>query len=508
MVDSRTPVIVGVGQFTERLGDPGYRGMSSVDLAAAAAEAALENTGADTAAVARAIDVIAGTRQFEISGRTPAPLGKSDNYPRSVAARIGADPARAVLEVIGGQSPQHLVTEFAGAIAAGEADVVLVMGSENTSSLRYFADRDDKPDHSETVGGQLEDRGYGYDGIFDEYTVKHGLIGAPVQYGLLDNARRARLGLSVAEYRLAMAELFAPFSKVAAKNPYSSAPTERSVDELVTVTPSNRMICDPYPRLMVARDQVNQGAAALLMSVATARELGVPEDKWVYLRGHADMKEQKLLERADLGASPASVLAVREALRVAGIGIDDIAAFDLYSCFPFPVFNICDGLGLAPDDERGLTLTGGLPFFGGPGNNYSLHGIAEAVNEMRDKPGQFALVGANGGIASKYSVGIYSTEPADWVPDRSAELQDEVAGYPAVAGTEQADGTATIETYTVRYDWTPHTGIIVGRLDADGSRFLATTDDAALVALLSDGEPLGARISVRSTEQGNRATLG
>jgi acetyl-CoA C-acetyltransferase len=508
MVDSRTPVIVGVGQFTERLGDPGYRGMSSVDLAAAAAEAALENTGADTAAVARAIDVIAGTRQFEISGRTPAPLGKSDNYPRSVAARIGADPARAVLEVIGGQSPQHLVTEFAGAIAAGEADVVLVMGSENTSSLRYFADRDDKPDHSETVGGQLEDRGYGYDGIFDEYTVKHGLIGAPVQYGLLDNARRARLGLSVAEYRLAMAELFAPFSKVAAKNPYSSAPTERSVDELVTVTPSNRMICDPYPRLMVARDQVNQGAAALLMSVATARELGVPEDKWVYLRGHADMKEQKLLERADLGASPASVLAVREALRVAGIGIDDIAAFDLYSCFPFPVFNICDGLGLAPDDERGLTLTGGLPFFGGPGNNYSLHGIAEAVNEMRDKPGQFALVGANGGIASKYSVGIYSTEPADWVPDRSAELQDEVAGYPAVAGTEQADGTATIETYTVRYDWTPHTGIIVGRLDADGSRFLATTDDTALVALLSDGEPLGARISVRSTEQGNRATLG
>jgi acetyl-CoA C-acetyltransferase len=508
MVDSRTPVVVGVGQFTERLGDPGYRGMSSVDLAAAAAEAALENTGADTAAVARAIDVIAGTRQFEISGRTPAPLGKSDNYPRSVAARIGADPARAVLEVIGGQSPQHLVTEFAGAIAAGEADVVLVMGSENTSSLRYFADRDDKPDHSETVGGQLEDRGYGYDGIFDEYTVKHGLIGAPVQYGLLDNARRARLGLSVAEYRLAMAELFAPFSKVAAKNPYSSAPTERSVDELVTVTPSNRMICDPYPRLMVARDQVNQGAAALLMSVATARELGVPEDKWVYLRGHADMKEQKLLERADLGASPASVLAVREALRVAGIGIDDIAAFDLYSCFPFPVFNICDGLGLAPDDERGLTLTGGLPFFGGPGNNYSLHGIAEAVNEMRDKPGQFALVGANGGIASKYSVGIYSTEPADWVPDRSAELQDEVAGYPAVAGTEQADGTATIETYTVRYDWTPHTGIIVGRLDADGSRFLATTDDTALVALLSDGEPLGARISVRSTEQGNRATLG
>ena len=36
----------------------------------------------------------ASTRLFEISGRTPAPLGKSNNYSRTVAQRIGADPAR------------------------------------------------------------------------------------------------------------------------------------------------------------------------------------------------------------------------------------------------------------------------------------------------------------------------------------------------------------------------------------------------------------------------------
>ena len=103
-----------------------------------------------------------------------------------------------------------------------------------------------------------------------------------------------------------------------------------------------------------------------------------------------------------------------EALRVAGIGIDDVATFDLYSCFPFPVFAVCDEFGLAADDPRGLTLTGGLPYFGGPGNSYSLHGIAETVTQMRDKPGAFGLVGANGGVMSKYSVGVYSTEPADW----------------------------------------------------------------------------------------------
>jgi acetyl-CoA C-acetyltransferase len=507
MVDPRTPVVVGVGQFTERIDDPSYRGMSSVELATAAARAALSDTGVDTAAVARAIDTVAGIRQFEISGRTPAPLGKSNNYPRSVAQRIGADPARAILEPIGGQGPQHLVTEFASAIAAGSCGVVMLFGSENTSSLRFFEGRADKPDQSETVEGSLEDRGYGYDGIFDEYTIAHGLLGAPVQYGLLENARRARLGLSVADYRQRMGELFAPFTTVAAKNPFSSSPVERTVDELTTVTEGNRMICDPYPRLLLARDQVNQGAAVLLMSVEAARRLGVPQEKWVYLRGHADLVEQKLLGRVDVSTSPASIMAVREALSVAGTGLDDVATFDLYSCFPIPVFTVCDGMGLATDDVRGLTLTGGLPFFGGPGNNYSMHGIAETVSEMRERPGQFGLVGANGGIMSKYSVGVYSTEPADWVPDNSAALCDEVKRLPEVPVTIKADGPATIETYSVRYDWPTRTGIIMGRLDDDNSRFLATSEDENLVALLSDGEPLGASIAVRSTEAGNRATL-
>ena len=206
----------------------------------------------------------------------------------------------------------------------------MLFGSENTSSLRFFEGRADKPDQSETVEGSLEDRGYGSDGIFDEYTIAHGLLGAPVQYGLLENARRARLGLSVADYRQRMGELFAPFTTVAAKNPFSSSPVERTVDELTTVTEGNRMICDPYPRLLLARDQVNQGAAVLLMSVEAARRLVVPQEKWVYLRGHADRVEQKLLGRVDVSTSPASIMAVREALSVAGTGLDDVATFDLY----------------------------------------------------------------------------------------------------------------------------------------------------------------------------------
>ncbi|OBH04777.1 acetyl-CoA acetyltransferase [Mycobacterium sp. E2699] len=467
-LDPRTPVVVGVGQAAERIDDPGYRAMSPVELAAAAASAALADCGADAGSVAAAVDTVAGVRQFEISGPVAsAVLGRSNNYPRSVAKRVGAEPARAILEIVGGQGPQHLISELAAEIAAGGSRVALIFGSDATSTLRRFAKADDKPDFTETVDGDLEDRGTGIEKLISRYTVIHGLTSAPIQYGLLENARRAGTGLGPAQYRRRMGELFAPFTKIAASNPF---------------------------------------AAALLMSVEAARRLGVPEENWVYLHGHADLEEQPLLERPDLGHAPSAVMAVREALGMAGIGVDDVATFDLYSCFPVPVFNICDGMGIAPDDPRGLTLTGGLPFFGGAGNNYSMHAVAETIVQMRSMPGQFGLVGANGGILSKYSVGVYSTTPVEWTPDRNARLQSQVAGLPTQAVVEAADGCGTVETYTVRRDDGRPTGIVIGRLD-DGSRFLSTTEDDELIALLIEGDPLGQAVRVRSFDYGNRCCL-
>src|SRR5699024_8749626 len=121
-LDPHTPVLVGVGQSSERLDDPEYREHSAVELATNAAHRAITDSGAT--GIATELDTIAGIRQFENSfPDTPAPLGKSDNYPRAVATRLGASPRRAILDVIGGQAPQHLVTEMAATIARGESDV-------------------------------------------------------------------------------------------------------------------------------------------------------------------------------------------------------------------------------------------------------------------------------------------------------------------------------------------------------------------------------------------------
>ena len=518
-LDPRTPVLIGGGQAIDRLGAADYAALSAVGLAAKAAREALDDCGADPAAVAGAVDTIAGVRQFETT--TPfarAPLGRAVNYPRAVAARIGARPGRAILEVSGGQAPQHLVTELAGSIAAGVTQVALVVGSEAISTARHFAgagdradrpDRPDRPDFTETLGGSLEDRGYGLAGLGSPHLRAHGLTDAPSQYALLEHSRRARLGLSREAYAAAMGALFAPFTEVAAANPIAAAPVRRSAAELVTVSEANRVIAEPYVRYLVARDQVNQGAAVLLASIAAARRLGVPQERWVFLAGHADAREQRLLARPDLSRSPAAAHASELALELAGVTMAEVATIDLYSCFPIAVFNICDAFGLAADDPRRLTLTGGLPFFGGAGNNYSMHAIVETLRRARQAPGSFGFVGANGGIMGKYSAGVYTTRPAPWPPGRSGALQASLDETPRVEVDRRPHGPAVIETFTVRHGRDGHRrGIIIGRLDGDGRRFVATVPpgDQELLDLLGEGDPFGAAVHARAFASGNHVT--
>ena len=177
-----------------------------------------------------------------------------------------------------------------------------------------------------------------------------------------------------------MGELFEPFTRVAGGQPVRCRASRQSAAELVEFDrgqPADRRPVPAVPGRAGEGQPGRGGADDAGGDGAAVRHPG--RRRWVFLHGHADLRERDLLDRADLSAGPASVLAARRALAMAGIAVADLATIDLYSCFPIAVFNICDGLPIAPDDRRGLTLTGGLPFFGGAGNNYSMHAIAETV---------------------------------------------------------------------------------------------------------------------------------
>jgi acetyl-CoA C-acetyltransferase len=502
-----SPVIIGVGEASERIDSANWVGLSPADLAAAAAKAALDDAGASQD-LARRIDVIAGIRQFEVSGpRVVAPFGRADNFPRAVAKRLGANPERAILEPVGGQGPQHLVNEFAGMIGSGRAGMVLLCGAEAISTVRHLSSRGEGRDWAETLGGELEDRGFG-EPLLSPDLPRHGARTPIAVYALFENARRARLGLTRDDYALEMGRLFAPFTNVAASNTHAMSRDILSAADLALVSASNRLVADPFTRRLVARDQANQGAAVLMTSVGQARAMGVPQDRFIYLHGGADVRERLPMERVELSRSPAAVLAARQALRRAGRDIEDVSVLDFYSCFPIAVFNLRDGLGIGPGDPRSLTVTGGLPYFGGAGNNYSMHAIASMVRALRERPDAVGLVAANGGFLSKSSVGVYSAQPAKPPAFDDETLQAEVDDWPAPP-LGKGDGMGVVETYTIDYSGQLPLGIVIGR-DGDGARVVAMSDPRRpeVVETMIAADPLGAKLSLEVSDEGRALVQG
>jgi acetyl-CoA C-acetyltransferase len=252
-------------------------------------------------------------------------------------------------------------------------------------------------------------------------------------------------------------------------------------------------------------------AALILTSEENARALGVAPEQMVYLHGCADALDHwYMFERENYYSSPALQVAAKKALGMAQKHIDDIDYFDIYSCFPSAVQIACDALGLAHDDPRGLSITGAMPYFGGPGNNYTLHSIATMMQRLREKPGSFGLLNANGWFITKHSIGVYSTQPGDtpWQRKQPADYQKEIDALPKPAFTETPEGKASIETFTVMHGRNgPERALIIGRLEND-TRFIANTaEDPAIFNALMQDDVIGRTGYVSRKDELNIFTL-
>lgn len=512
MDEQRIPVLVGVGQVTQRESDP-RAALQPLDLMAAAARQAADDSGAG-ARLLQALDNITVIRLFaDTSPRFVCPFGGSDNPPASVAARIGATQARQLVYTHpGGNMPQWCLNRLGEAIARGEMGAALVVGAEalatQKAAQRAKIDLDWRDSPASMPGGTPESWGVARRG-WSDLEERHGARAAITMYPLFENAIRGHRGRGIAEHQAAMGTLLARFAAVAATNPLADRRAGYSADQIATPGPGNPTIAFPYTRLMSANAYIDQGAAVIVTSLAQAKALGVSRDRWVFLHGCADAHDHwHVTERRDFHSSPAMPEVFGQALAMAGVTLADIDVFDIYSCFASAVQVACAALGLTEDDPRGLTITGGLPYFGGPGNNYVTHSIAEMVQRLRAKPGQRGLVTANGNYLTKHSAGVYSTDQPDkpFAPQDPAVLQAKLNAVPQPPLVELADGAARIETYTVVHDAKGPTGaVVIGRLDG-GERFIANTaPDPALLADLQVADYLGR--AGRVTNDGERNTF-
>jgi acetyl-CoA C-acetyltransferase len=248
---------------------------------------------------------------------------------------------------------------------------------------------------------------------------------------------------------------------------------------------------------------VDQGAAILLMSDKAAQKYQRPTRQTVYFLGggYAEDRQRYMIQRSDFTASPPLKSAVQKALHRSGLTLSDMDCFDLYSCFPCAVSIARRMLKLKASDPRPLTLTGGLSFFGGPGNNYNLHAIATLAEMIAQGKQTTGLVTALGWFMHKHAAGIYSSLP----PTKSLDTIDRedqnhhLAGMEPVEIDGQATGSGTIETYTIVYnrDHSPAYAVLYGRT-ARGLRFIARTlPDPDLFFCLSSQCLVGKSVTLR-----------
>jgi acetyl-CoA C-acetyltransferase len=488
-----TPILVGSGQVVER----GVTADSPMMLAAEASRRALAHAGGN--GLTGAIDTVSVTRLFTDSmGIKPCPFGRSENPPLSVARGIGAAPAHCIYGQVGGNEPQSRLIEFARDIARGERAVVLLAGAEAIRNQRNAERSGQALDWSEGFDNPevpLEDRGWG-DMFVTMQEVGNGLLAPMNYYALIDQARAFAKGRSSAEQRAAMARLLASLSAVAATNPNAQFPAALTAQDILDAAPLNHL----YSKRMVAQDGVNQGAALMLCSVGAARKLGVPRAHWVFLHGMAQGADHNLSERDDPARSLMAEAVLERTLALAGKTVDEISLVDIYSCFACAVSSTAEYLGLPVDGSRPLTLTGGLPYFGGPGNNYSMHSLAEAVARLREDPQAYALVTSVGGILSKHAAGIYSRQPSgvDWAEAETTLARDPIPSRPIVDTPTQG----SIVSYVVNCRGGEPVQAIVLAETAEGARFVANTTEPGTVATMSGPVRAGQPIRVVPAENG------
>jgi acetyl-CoA C-acetyltransferase len=481
-----TPILVGSGQVVQR--EP--TADAPMQLAALASASAIADCGAEN--IAPQIDTLCVTKLFsDMSHLWPCKWGRSNNPPQSVASRIGANPQHRIYTQTGGNEPQSRVIEFAADIARGDRSLVLLTGAEALRNQRHAERSGNELDWNETFNEPMDDRGFG-DHVATSQELNNGLNNVIYYYSLVEEAQSQSLGRSVGAHRTAMAQLMESFSRVAANNPYAQFAGAQSAQDILSAPDLTHL----YTKRMIAQDGVNQAAALLMCSVAKARELGIQESQWVCIHGMAQGRELELSYRENIGQSPMAGMVASRTLDIAQLGVESIDMIDIYSCFPCAVTTVAEQLGLPIDGSRDLTMTGGLPYFGGPGNNYGMHAVAEAVQYARRQRGDRTMVTSNGGVLSKHASGIYSTLPSlvDWATQTTTV--DNSTLKPRAVSVDP--GRGKIVSYTVHHDTSGAAHAIILGETENGQRFVARTaaEDTQTPTAMLANDPSGKLVQV------------
>jgi acetyl-CoA C-acetyltransferase len=490
--EDRIPVIVGVGEITDRPAEL-TSGLEPLALLVEALKRAEADSGAKLLGEIGSLDIV----NF-LSWRYQDPANQ-------LSERLRITPAHAYYGPVGGESPIRYLHEAAQRIARGECSVAAICGAEaQSTATKAERAKVDLPWTPFAHDVEEPKRGAAFQ---KPVAVKLGVFRPVTVYPLYEAASAAHWGQTPREAMAESGALWSTYSAVAAQNPNSWLKRHATSGEITTPTPDNRLIAWPYTKLMVANPTVNMGGAILMTSLAKARAAGIAEDRLIHVWGGASAEEPRdYLARDQFFESHAQNAVLKAVMTLVGSDGKAFDAIELYSCFPCVPKMARRTLGLGADVQP--TVTGGLTFFGAPLNTYMTHAACAMVRKLRGGA-KLGLLYGQGGFVTKHHGLVLSREAPRAPLAQHTSVQAEAdRHYGAVPEfVTEAGGKGSVESFTVLYGRQGEVehGVVVLRTSGH-ARALARVpagDDPTLAHLMNmDRTPVGSVGAISTAADG------
>ncbi|MDX3693275.1 acetyl-CoA acetyltransferase [Streptomyces europaeiscabiei] len=324
----------------------------------------------------------AGLERTAIDGLASAGLGTL--APVEVAEYLGLRPTWVDSTSVGGSTWEVMAAHAADAIAAGHANVVLlVYGSTARADIR--------------AGRRTGNLSFGARGPLQfEVPYGHTLI---AKYAMAARRHMHEYGTTLEQ----LASVAVQARANAEANPEAMFRTPITVDDVLSSTP----IADPFTKLHCCI-RSDGGAAVLLAAEEYVRDCRPATPVWILGTGEY-ASHTTMSEWPDFTVSPAAVSG-RLAFERAGVRPAEIDFAEIYDAFTYMTLVTLEDLGFCAKGEGGafveknrLTLTGDLPVNTDGGGLSAQHPgmrglflLVEAVRQLRGEAGDRQIRAADG----------------------------------------------------------------------------------------------------------------
>lgn len=477
---SNRPVLIGLGSIQQK-GNYNQLDEALILMDKAFKKAIVDCTNNDITKYINEVRVPKGFWRYRDPGKWVAENNKIKSV-KTTVTKVG------ILQ-------QNLINTACDKIQNGEIKASLILGGE--SRFKILRSSIENKEYIETPLNTNPD-------IYDKSPEKLQLdieekeLGSMAvgYYAILESAFRFMLQNNHDDHSNYLSEIYSGYSKIAAIN--KDGWIEQSLDKKVIKTESKKNLRQafPYNKYHCTSWNVNQACAIIICSEDIANKLNIPSDKRVYPLASSENNHMiSTLQRPNLIEPAGMHLAAKFIMDICNENNLIPNLYDLYSCFPVAVQMFAKSLKL--NDIKDKTVTGAMPFAGGPLNSYVLHSTAKLIEKLRENNGVGIVTGVSG-MMTKQSYALWSKNPCiDFRYEDCTKKASEIE-LP-VKLSDKKNGSGKIIGYTILIKDNTNKAIIFVDTD-DKKRKLITSTNKNIIKEMQNTEWVGKRINFRDDQ--------